>query len=133
MRWHWGNHLHQGRQNFIGAMVDRAEGELPGADISIPQELTPELEAVEKAVARMRGKHDLYREVIKDTYLSGMFTHELAGAWSNHLHRDRNWSPEYTKQILSRAELICWRYIQELDVELQKGELTKRKRSCQLA
>lgn len=123
MRWHWGDPLGGDRQNFIGAMMARAEGDLGGNDLTVPRELTPQLEAVEKAVARMRGTYDLYREIIVDTYVRGMFTHELAGAWSDYLRRRREWSPTYAKQMLARSELICGRLIRDLDREIAGRDL----------
>lgn len=123
MRWHWGGAGGAGRQNFIGAMMARAEGEIPGLDITVPRELTPELEAVEKGVAAMRYWHPIYYELIIDTYVKGLFLFELASAWSPEAGKPRRWSEEKAADMLRRAEMAAGRFIRDMDREISRQAL----------
>lgn len=101
-----------GGRNPIAAMMKRAEGELPGSDISVPKGMTIEIESVEKAVARMRDQHPILRRLLIDAYVHGKFMHDMAA--------DRRWSDEKTRRELARAEGVCGRFMIQVDAELNK-------------
>lgn len=101
--------------NPIAAMMKRADGELPGSDLSIPRGMTPELESVEKAVARMRAQYPIPRRLLIDVYVNGKFLHEVAA--------DRRWSEDKTRTELERAESICGRFMVDIDIEISKKRL----------
>ena len=112
--WTRGNHVYHSSTNPIAAMMKRKEGELPGANIDVPVDLTPELECVEKAVARMKTQHPISRRLLIDTYLHGRFIHDMAS--------ERRWSEDKTKAELWRSESICGRYMIEIEKEIRQRD-----------
>ena len=110
--WTRGNNFHHNPEHPIAAMMKVGSGELPGGNIDVPVDLTPELECVEKAVARMKVQHPISRRLLIDTYLHGFFLQRIAS--------DRHWSEEKAKIELWRAESICGRFMMALEKELFK-------------
>lgn len=115
--WTRGNHFHHNPEHPIAAMMKVGSGELPGANLDVPVDLTPELECVEKAVARMKVQHPISRRLLIDTYLHGRFIRDLAS--------ERRWSEDKTKIELWRAESICGRFMISVEKELVKKNVDR--------
>ena len=110
--WTRGNNFYHNPEHPIAAMMKVGSGELPGGNIDVPVDLTPELECVEKAVARMKLQHPIPRRLLIDTYLHGHFLQRIAA--------DRHWSEEKAKIELWRAESICSRFMIGVERELRQ-------------
>lgn len=108
----WSNGIHDIRreESPLARMIRKRAGDSPGRDLSVPADLTPELEAVEKSLARMRNLYPIPRGLLLDYYLRGRFTHEIA--------MRRRWSEEKAKRELTLAEAIVGRFMLEVDREL---------------
>ena len=104
--------------NFIGKMMARAEGEMPGVDLTVPKDLTPELHAVERAVAEMKNWHPVYHELICEVYVRGKFVHEVAAEYSPLMRKRRRWSDQKAREMITRAERVCGRFIRDQDAKL---------------
>ncbi len=113
--WANGPQMYRNPLSPIAAMIKRAAGELPGDDISVPRDLTFELDVTEKALARMKlsgfPRDRQACRLLKRVYLHAVEPAELERAY--------NWSPELRKINLWRAESVASRYMIEVEKDQQ--------------
>ncbi len=88
-------------------MIKRAAGENPGRDLSVPYELTIEIEMTDKAVRQLREQSPRYKRVIMKYYMGHTPMHEIA--------RELRIGESMAKEILMRAELQVGRNIMNLE------------------
>lgn len=109
--WAAGPQQYRNPMSPIAAMIRRAAGELPGDDISVPRELTFELEVTEKALARMKysdvPRDRVARKLLLRIYLHGVDPHEL--------EFERGWTRDRRQAEMWRAESIVGRYMIEVE------------------
>lgn len=121
--WVAGPQVYQSPGNPIAAMIKRAAGELQGDDISVPRELTFELEVTEKAIARMKQsgfrRDTQARKLLQQIYQYTIDVEEIA--------RDRKWSPEMLRIQQWRAESIVGRYMMEVEKDLKNIAMLRQR------
>lgn len=105
--WARGNKLTPSRSHPLASIIRIAAGESPGRDLNIPYELTPELEVVEKAIARLKVQNPTYKRIIMRYWLGHVPMFEIAAELKT--------SDERAKEILGRAEAQVARNILELE------------------
>ena len=123
--WSNGNHMHLKSQSTISAMIKRAAGELPGDETDVPRELTFELEATEKALARMKlsdfPRDKQARDLLIDIYLHGKPIEEI--------ERERHWDPDRRRIEQWRAESIVGRYMIQAEKVIRENLAKQEKRA----
>ena len=77
--WARGNQLLSTQGNPLAAMMRIAAGEIPGRDLDVPYDLTPEIEVTEKAIARLREQNPRYKRIIMRYWLAHVPLFEIAG------------------------------------------------------
>jgi hypothetical protein len=105
--WARGNPLTPKQTNPLADMIKRAAGEVPGRDLSIPYELTIEIEMTDKAVGRLREQNPSYKRVIMKYWMGHSPIFEIA--------REFRVSESKAKEMLMRAELQVGRNILTLE------------------
>lgn len=91
-----------------------------GTDLSVPFDLTEELDVTEKAIARMRNLHPVPRRIIIDHYLHYIPKIQMAG--------ERRWSDRKMDIEIWRAESIVGRYMTEIERErIEAAAIDKKK------
>lgn len=108
--WARGNQLLKRDIHPLAAMIRRAAGEMQGRDLSVPYDLTFELECVDKAVARLRQQNPRYKRLIMRRYMGRVQIQQLA--------RDLHQSEERVKEMLVRAEAQVGRNIHQVEIDL---------------
>ena len=123
--WTRGNETHSGTSNILATLIRQAAGEVPGLDTSINREFTLEIEAVDKAIAKIRveadrseGGHKKYlkaaKRVLMSTYLGREGTKEIS---------ERIGVPEdRVKALLWYAESFVGRMIPIIEQDLQEKQ-----------
>lgn len=121
--WTRGHQIVRGSQHVLAAMVQRAAGEIPGADSSVGYDFTPEIEVVDKAIARLKmeaQQQDQRRKkymkaakrVLMSVYLGQRSTRELA--------EKMDVSEDHVKALLWYAESFVGRTIPIVEKELKE-------------
>lgn len=109
--WASGAQLYRNPSSIIAAMIERAAGELPGDDLSVPLDMTFEIHVVEKALARMKlssfSRDRQARKLLMRIYLHAVDPIDL--------QVENNWTAEMRQAQQWRAESIVGRYMTELE------------------
>ena len=119
--WTRGNQLVRGTRHVLAAMIQRAAGEVPGADSGTRYEFTIIIEATDKAIARMKLDSAQYgrsrkkytktaKNVLMSSYLGNRSTREIA--------EKMDVSENHVKALLWYAESYVGRLIPQIEEEL---------------
>ena len=124
-RWTRGNQLIRGQKHVLAAMIQKAAGEVPGGDAPAGYDFTPEIEAVDKSIARMRlmaedkpGRQRRYikasKRVLMSVYLGQRSLTELA--------EKMNCSEGHIKSLLHHAECYVGTVLPVIEQEIRTRE-----------
>lgn len=105
--WARGNQLLSTQGNPLAAMMRIAAGEIPGRDLDVPYDLTPEIEITEKAIACLRAQNPRYKRIIMRYWLARAPLLEIAG--------ELRIDDRLAKEILGRAQAQVGRNILMLE------------------
>ena len=109
--WARGSKLTANPQHPLASIIQLAAGENFGHDLSVPDELTPALEAVEKAIAQLNIQNPMYKRIIMRFWLRHVPVHVLAS--------QLGYGEEFTRELIGRAERQVGRNI--LEIEAKRG------------
>ena len=127
--WSRGHQLVRGTKNVLADMIERAAGEVPGADCSSDYRFTFDIEVTDKAIARLklhsnqahRTRKRYMKEakrVLMSTYLGRLGLIEIATRM--------NVSTDYVRALLWYAESYVGRQVPEIERELRERENGRR-------
>ena len=111
--WARGNQLVRTQGNPLAAMMRIAAGEIPGRDLDVPYDLTPEIEATEKAIAQLRSQNPRYKRLIMRFWLGHVPLFEIAA--------ELRVSDDWAKEMLRRAEAQVGRNILQLEIDRERA------------
>jgi hypothetical protein len=101
--WARGSHYIKVQTNPLADMMRIAAGEVPGRDLSVPYDMTVEIEQTDKAVAKLRDQNPQYKRIIMKYWMG----HDPMYVIADDMKTDES----RVKELLMRAQLQVGRNI----------------------